>query len=115
MKLAIVSIVIFCCSIGRCQIPDYIVKWKNDTTNCLLRELSDSVVAYLERTQPSKRWIKRHLGGEFDKEIIYVGENDGGFGYKYPACADGVQYDVQVFLIYIKKRRYSESAITIIG
>lgn len=115
MKLVILSILLFCCSTGRCQIPDYIVKWKNDTTNCLRRELSDSVVAYLERTHPSKRWIKKHLGGKFDKEIMYVEENDGGFGYLYPACSDGVQYDIQFFLIYIKKRKYSGSAVTIIG
>ncbi len=115
MRLVIVFIISLWTSIGIGQIPDYIVKWKNDTTNCLRIELSDSVVAYLENNQPSKRWIKKHLGGEFKKNIMYVGENDGGFGYLYPQCADGVQYDVQIFLIYIKKRKYSESAVTIIG
>ncbi len=115
MKLVILSILIFCCSTGRCQIPDYILKWKNDTTNCLRRELSDSVVAYLERTRPSKRWIKKHLGDKFEKDIMDIGKNDGGFTYLYPACSDGVQYDFQLFFIYVKNRKYSGSAVTIIG
>jgi hypothetical protein len=115
MRLVVVFILSLWTSIGLSQIPDYIVKWKNDTTNCLRRELSDSVIAYLEKNQPSKRWIKKHLGGKFQKDIMDIGKNDGGFGYLYPACSDGVQYDVQFFLIYIKKRKYSGSAITIIG
>ncbi|MES2557772.1 MAG: hypothetical protein V4604_16585 [Bacteroidota bacterium] len=44
-----------------------------------------------------------------------IGKNDGGFTYLYPACSDGVQYDFQLFFIYVKNRKYSGSAVTIIG
>lgn len=94
------------------KVPEYVHQWKADTSGCSRPEIMDSVVAYLEEHKPRIHWIKKHLGGKPQKTGFYANHT---ILYVYPSCEGGTGYDVQIFILVLKKRRYYESKITVIG
>jgi len=96
------------------QVPNYIKEWKNDSIGCRRNELMDSIDTYLRQTTPSKRWIKKNLGGlHHTKKESWDGNES--FTYLIQTCSDNVSYDPQIFYIQLKKRRFEACLISIIG
>ncbi len=96
------------------QVPDYINEWKNDSLGCHRGELIDTVDAYLRQIKPSKRWIKKNMGGDYyHKKESMIGQEC--FLYRINSCSENITYDPQIFYIQLKKRRFEACLMSIIG
>ena len=96
------------------QVPDYINEWKNDSLGCHRNDLIDSVDTYLRQTKPSKRWIKKNLGGDYyPKKESMIGQEC--FIYRINSCSGNITYDPQIFYIQLNKRRFEACLMSIIG